>query len=217
MQCIERRESESSECAGPISGWMARCNGDGSGFEPQPSGKSIFTRILLVLEIVSRRAYEMECPGLSHVQDCRHRLRFPSDSLDRCVIEWPLEAAEVEVDHLAHSVIVLSATRSCEKRKDSPFEPRGHRSGVRQVSILKADVRLRTLPDPGVRRSALAEQKAGSIREFRICFPSHDVRHVGSVQSICKEGTFDAAGESSQSSFQTSLMRRRRNCTREPG
>src|SRR3954464_10586145 len=117
MQCIKRRESESSECAGPVSSWMARCNGDGGGFEPQPSSNSpIFTRIPLVLEIVSGRAYEVECPGPSHIQDHRHRFRFPSDSLDRCVIERALEAAEVEVDHLAHFVIVLSATRSARER-----------------------------------------------------------------------------------------------------
>lgn len=110
MQCVERAESESGERASPIGGRMARCDRDGSGFQPQPSGQSpVFTRNPLVLEIVSGRAYEMECPGLRHVEDCRYRLRLSSDSLDRCVIEWTLEAAEVEAGNLAHVVIVLPA------------------------------------------------------------------------------------------------------------
>src|SRR6266576_3806540 len=108
MQCVERAESKSCEHASPIAGCMARCDGDGSGFQPQPGGESpVLTRIPFVLEIMSGRANEIDYPGLSHIENCRHRHRLSSDSLDRCVIEWTLEAAEVEVGDLAHIVIVL--------------------------------------------------------------------------------------------------------------
>ncbi len=108
MQCVEGTESESGKRASPIRGRMARGDGDSGGFKPQSSGESpVFAWIPLVLEIVSRRAYETERPSLNHIQDRSHRLRLSSDSLDRCVVEWTFEAADVEVGDLAHVVIVL--------------------------------------------------------------------------------------------------------------
>ena len=87
MQCVERAESESGEPA-------------------------VFMRVPLILEIVSGRVYEKECPGVSHFEDCRYRLRLSPDSLDRCVIEWTLEAVDVEAGGLAHIVIVLPAAKA---------------------------------------------------------------------------------------------------------
>jgi len=105
MKCVEGAESESGKRASPIGRGLAGCNGDSEGFQPQACGKSpVFTRIPLVLEIVSGRPYQIEGPDLSHIKDRCHRLRFSSDPLDCRVVEWTLETADVEVGNLAHIV-----------------------------------------------------------------------------------------------------------------
>jgi len=108
MQCVEWSKSESSDRPSTIRGALACPDGNDSGLQPEASGESpVFARILLVLKIVSRRAHEMKSPRLGHVKDCCDRLGFPSDSLDRCVVEWTLEATEIEVEDVAHAIIVL--------------------------------------------------------------------------------------------------------------
>lgn len=108
VQRIERAESESGNLSRALGRRMARSNAKHRRFEPQLRRQApVFARIPRILEIMSRRAHKLKPAGLCRVQDRRHCLRLSSNPLDRSVVKWTLEATQIEVDDLAHLVIVL--------------------------------------------------------------------------------------------------------------
>jgi hypothetical protein len=112
VQRIERTESQSGESASAFRDCAARLNGNFGSFEPQPSSQTpILTRVPLVLEIVSRRAYELHCTVFDHLQDRSDRDSFSSDSVGRRVVEGALEAADIQVSDRSHGIIVLPVDR----------------------------------------------------------------------------------------------------------
>jgi len=67
---------------------------------------TVVTRVSLVFEVVSRRANEPQRSGFRRIENRSDGLRLSPDPLDCRVVEGTLETAEVEVNDLAHAVMV---------------------------------------------------------------------------------------------------------------
>ena len=108
MQRVEWSEAETDQLAGPRGGLRGRPRGLGCCGQPEARRQpSIFAGIAFVLDVVRRRSDEPNRSGLRRIQNRSDRLRLPASSLDRRIVEWALEAADIEVDGLAHVTIVL--------------------------------------------------------------------------------------------------------------
>jgi hypothetical protein len=109
---VEGTEPEACQLAASSGGlfagdWMDACDA-----KPQFRGHaSVFPRIALVFEIVCRRADECDLSGNGTLEDRSDRFGFSSHALSPRVIERPLQAADVQVDDLAHAVIVPRGLR----------------------------------------------------------------------------------------------------------
>lgn len=107
MQRIERRKSQSGECAGALSGLWVSGNAKHRCVQPQENRQpAVFARIPFVFRVMRGRAHELDSASLGCVQDGGHSFGLAPNSLQRRVIECSLEAADVEVHNVTHLTIV---------------------------------------------------------------------------------------------------------------
>jgi hypothetical protein len=108
MQGVQSHHAMLLELASLLEHLLARRDGDLRRLEPKKRCQTaIFTRVPTVLEIMSRRTYQSQRSLLGRVQNRRYSLCFSPVPFDRFIIKRTFEAAEVEIEDLAHANIVL--------------------------------------------------------------------------------------------------------------
>jgi hypothetical protein len=107
MKRIERSESKGCEFPGTFGYFRTGRRPDGCRLQPEGSCQTpVFTWVPFILEIMSGRMHQLNGAALGCIQERSHGFGFAPHSFLGRVIEWPLEAADIEVCNLTHPAIL---------------------------------------------------------------------------------------------------------------
>ena len=107
MQRLERSEPKSCERAGAFRDFTSGQGAYRCCLQPKKSRQpTVFARIPFVLEIMRGGSHDLNPAALGCIQQGSNGFGLAPHSFLRRVIERPLETTDVEVNNLAHRVIV---------------------------------------------------------------------------------------------------------------